>query len=83
MKQPRSRALPQERRLKTAAEVRQEFQRQGMSIAGWAAKHGLNRNVVYEILSGSTRRRCLRGQSHRAAVLLGLKDGVIVEGAKA
>ena len=62
-------------RLKKPAQVRAEFQRKGLSIAQWARDHRLAPNLVYEILAGSAKRRCLRGQSHRAAVLLGLKQG--------
>ena len=45
----------------------------GMSINDWAQRHGFAPKLVYSILEG--RRRCARGQSHRIAVLLDLKDG--------
>lgn len=56
-------------------DVRAEFQRKGISIAGWAAAHGFSTNLVFEVLAG--RKKCIRGQSHRIAVMLGLKEGEI------
>jgi len=56
-------------------DVRAEFQRKGISIAGWATAHGFNTNLVFEVLAG--RKKGIRGQSHRIAVMLGLKDGEI------
>lgn len=63
--------------IKTPDEVRAEFDRLGISIAGWARKHGFQRGLVYEVLAH--RRKCKRGNSHKIAVLLGLKDGVITD----
>lgn len=63
------------KKLKTPKEVRADFEFRGESIAAWARKHGLGRSLVYEVLSG--RKKCLRGDGHRAAVLLGIKRGVI------
>ena len=64
-------------KVRTSSEVRAEFARKGLSIAGWARKHGFGRSLVYEVLSG--RKKCHRGQSHKIAVLLGMKDGEIVQ----
>lgn len=63
-------------KLRTPKQVRAEFDRKGLSIAGWARDHGVSRSLVYEILAG--RKKCKRGQSHKVAVLLGLKRGEIV-----
>ncbi|MDP2008217.1 MAG: DNA-binding protein [Rubrivivax sp.] len=71
--------MKQTKRLKTPAQARAEFVRRGQSIAAWSRQHGLTPSLVYEILSGQSHRRCLRGQSHRAAVLLGIKDGTLGE----
>jgi gp16 family phage-associated protein len=54
--------------------ARQRLSRQGLSVRAWAEQHQLNAGTVYEVLAG--RKRCLRGEAHRAAVLLGLKAGV-------
>ncbi|WP_288413528.1 hypothetical protein [uncultured Sphingomonas sp.] len=45
----------------------------GDGIGDWARRHGFAPKLVYSVLSGT--RRCARGQSHRIAVLLDLKDG--------
>ena len=73
--------MTQRSRIKTPAQVRAEFERKGLSVAAWARKNKLNPSLVYEILRGAEHRRCLRGQSHRAAVLLGIKDGELSEAA--
>lgn len=45
----------------------------GISVAEWARVQGFSTGLVYQVLEG--RRKCLRGQSHRIAVALGLKQG--------
>jgi len=60
---------------RSADDVRAEFQQKGLSISGWATAHGFSTNLVFEVLAG--RKKCIRGQSHRIAVMLGLKDGEI------
>jgi len=62
-------------KVKTPDQAMAEFHRTGKSVSSWAKEHGFNTNMVYGILKGE--RKCLRGQSHRIAVLLGIKDGVI------
>lgn len=62
---------------RTPEDVRNEFQRKGISIASWATANGFNTNLVFEVLAG--RKKGVRGQSHRIAVKLGLKQGEIVE----
>jgi len=62
---------------KTAEQVKEEFVRKGVSIRSWALANDFNPRLVYEILSGRGNHRCLRGQSHKIAVRLGLKKGVI------
>lgn len=59
----------------TVEEVRQEFQRRGISVSDWARQQGVSAQLTYRILSGRT--AGLRGQSHTICVLLGLKPGVI------
>lgn len=43
----------------------------GLSVVDWANERGFAVALVYAVLSG--RRKCLRGESHRIAVALGLK----------
>ena len=58
---------------RTAKEIREELARKGLTIADLARKHNLRLPVVYDLFNG----RCYgtRGESHRAAVILGLKEG--------
>lgn len=56
-------------------EARKELDRRGVSIAEFARAYALNPNLVSDLLAG--RKKGLRGEAHRAAVLLGIKDGVI------
>lgn len=65
------------RTLRTPQQVLDDFTRKGISIASWARANNLPRSVVYGVLNGTRKTRF--GQGHKAAVLLGLKDGEIVE----
>lgn len=60
-------------RLRTPEETRRLIEASGISIAEWARENKFSRALVYQVLEG--KRRCLRGQSHRIAVALGLKEG--------
>lgn len=61
--------------MQRAKQFRQELQERGESVAGWASRHGLQAQVVHDLLRG--RSTGLRGESHRAAVLMGLKKGQV------
>lgn len=61
-------------RLKTREQARQQFTRTGTSVAQWARRHGVNQSLTYQVLRGD--KKGLRGEAHRIAVLLGIKDGV-------
>lgn len=61
----------------TPEQARTALDRKGMSIAEFSRIHDLNKNLVSDLLNG--RRKGRRGEAHRAAVLLGIKDGVIEE----
>ncbi len=65
------------RPIRTPDEVRAELAKKGISIAKWATSNRLNPNTVSDLLAG--RKKGVRGESHRAAVLLGLKRGEIVD----
>lgn len=67
----------QQNRLATHQEVKERFIREGRTVAGWARSNGVNPRLTASILNGE--RACRSGQSHKIAVLLGLKDGVIVD----
>ncbi len=59
----------------TPEQARAALDRNGVSIAEFCRKYELNRNMVSDLLNG--RKKGRRGEAHRAAVLLGIKDGVI------
>lgn len=63
--------------LKTREEVLADFTRKGISIRGWAIANGLVPSVVHSLLKGRLTGRI--GESHKAAVKLGLKHGEIVQ----
>ena len=60
---------------KSIAEVKADFNRNGITIRQWAKEHGIGEGIVYELLRG--RFKGYRGQAHKAAVLLGLKEGFV------
>lgn len=65
------------KRLLSLKEARAVFLRSGKSVTGWARENGFTPALVFLVLGG--KRPCRRGQSHRIAVKLGIKDGVIDE----
>lgn len=65
--------------MKTASQVKEDFIRQGVSVATWARNHGFNVFMVYHVLDGSLKGR--RGTSHKIAVELGLKEKPVRENA--
>lgn len=62
--------------IRTREEIKEEFARRGLSLSAWATEHGFNRTLVHHVLNNRCAGRI--GQSHKIAVLLGLKDGEIV-----
>ena len=52
--------------------ARERLERQGITIRAFAEEHGLHESTVYAVINGQ--KKCLRGQAHRAAVLLGIKE---------
>lgn len=56
-------------------QARDALEKRGQTAKDFAKLHNLNPSTVYAVLSGQS--RCRRGEAHRAAVLLGIKDGVI------
>lgn len=59
----------------SGADAREDLKRRGLTVRGWAKQHGLSSKVVFEVLAGRLAGKY--GQAHKAAVLLGLKDGVV------
>lgn len=63
--------------MKTTEQVKTEFRQKGITITGWARANGFSKLAVHRVLNGKS--KCYRGKSHKIAVLLGLKNGEIVE----
>lgn len=57
--------------------IKRLFAERGLSISEWARRHSFSPTLVYQVLDGE--RKCVRGQSHKIAVALGLKQGVSTE----
>jgi gp16 family phage-associated protein len=55
--------------------ARDALEKRGQSAKNFAVQHDLTPSTVYAVLNGQS--QCRRGEAHRAAVLLGIKDGVI------
>lgn len=64
--------------LKTPEQARAEFDRKGIAVAQWAEQNGFSRSLVYGVLNGT--KKCFRGDSHKIAVLLGMKHGEVSNG---
>ncbi|EJM71123.1 phage-associated protein, BcepMu gp16 family [Pseudomonas sp. GM50] len=56
-------------------EARERLAHQDLSAKDWADQYHLNASTVYAVLNGQ--KKYLRGEAHRAAVLLGIKHGVV------
>lgn len=63
--------------LKTREEVLADFANKGISVRSWAIANSIAPSVVHSVLNGRISGRI--GESHKAAVKLGLKNGEIVE----
>ena len=63
-----------------AAAVRARFSANGVNASEWARRKGLPVKLVHAVLSG--KRPCRRGESHRIAVALGIKDAPMPEAAE-
>ncbi|WP_320174913.1 DNA-binding protein [Maridesulfovibrio sp.] len=63
--------------LLTREEARQKLNDKGISVSKWATKNRLNPNTVSDVLNG--RKKGVRGEAHKAAVLLGIKHGTIID----
>ncbi|WP_285430385.1 DNA-binding protein [Pseudomonas sp. fls2-241-R2A-110] len=59
----------------TTEQARAALDRKGISLAEFSRQHALSSNLVSDLLNG--RKKGRRGQAHRAAVLLGIKEGTI------
>ena len=58
--------------IKSIRQVREEFSASGISIASWARDNHFSPDLVYRILKNN--RIPQRGESHKIAVKLGIKE---------
>ncbi len=65
-------------KLRTPQEIRAEWLRKGLGQNDWARRHGFNPATVSQVLNGKN--TGARGAGHKIAVMLGIKDGEIVDG---
>lgn len=65
----------EQKKLKTREEVLDEFASKGISIRSWAIGNGVSPAIAHSLLKGKLTGRI--GASHKAAVKLGLKHGVL------
>lgn len=63
----------------TASAFRHSLRQRGISVAAWAWQHAVSEKLVHEVLAG--RKKGLRGESHKIAVLAGLKTGIVEDAA--
>lgn len=57
-------------------EIRRKFELSGLSIADWARQNNFSPDLVYSVLK--SKHIPIRGESHKIAVKLGLKEEVNV-----
>lgn len=62
---------------KTTNQVKSEFRAQGVSFSDWARKNNFSVELVYRVLKMN--RTPLRGESHKIAVKLGIKEPEIMD----
>lgn len=66
-----------QKQLLTRKEARESLIYRGKSITQWAEEHGFTVDQVRDVLRKD--RPCRIGVSHKVAVLMGIKDGIIEE----
>lgn len=64
-------------KLRTREQVLNDFKRKGISLASWSKKNGFSPVTVFQVLNGTN--SCSRGVGHKIAVILGIKEGEIVD----
>lgn len=61
--------------IRTAAQAKAWLEQQGKSVQEFARENGIGRATTYQVLAG--RKKGWRGEAHKVAVVLGMKDGII------
>lgn len=57
--------------------AKETLNRQGLTVSAWSLKNGFSRNLVIDVIRGRIKGRINKG--HKIAVLLGIKEGEIVD----
>jgi gp16 family phage-associated protein len=60
---------------RTAEEAKAWLEQQGKSVQAFARENSVDPATTYQVLAG--RKKGLRGEAHKVAVLLGMKIGII------
>lgn len=63
--------------MKTMQQAKEEMRFRGKSMAEWARENGFSPEMTRKVLRGKF--KCWRGDAHKIAVKLGVKEGVIEE----
>ena len=61
--------------MKTREQSLIEIRSRGETVCGWARNHGFSPRLVRAVIYGTVKGKW--GESHKIAVALGIKDGVI------
>lgn len=61
--------------LRTPAQAKAWLSKQGKTVKQFADENSLDQFTCYQVLAGT--KKGARGEAHRAAVLLGIKEGVV------
>lgn len=65
------------RATRTPAQAKAWLESQGISVKDFAVEHSLDLHTTYQVLAGTKKGK--RGEAHRAAVLLGIKEGTVAQ----
>lgn len=60
---------------RTPAQAKAWLESQGKSVKEFTEEHALDLHTTYQVLAGTKKGK--RGEAHRAAVLLGIKEGTV------
>lgn len=62
---------------RTPAQAKAWLESQGKTVKEFAVENSLDPATTYQVLAGTKKGR--RGEAHRAAVALGIKEGVVAQ----
>lgn len=62
---------------RTPAQAKAWIESQGKTVKEFAEANDLDLHTTYQVLAGKKKGK--RGESHKAAVLLGIKEGVVAQ----